>query len=81
MVVGGGCPRCSNRLSCIVAQQELELGMGEMLTILSGREATVRRLDTVRAAVGDDPARWYPMLTGAPWPGEDADELFLEAAE
>lgn len=32
MVVGGGCPRCSDRLSCIVAQQELELGMGAPLT-------------------------------------------------
>lgn len=32
MVVGGGCPRCSDRLSCIVAQQELELGMGMMMT-------------------------------------------------
>jgi type IV secretion system protein VirB4 len=57
-------------------------GMGEMLTILSGREAIVRRLDVIRAAVGDDPARWYPLLTGAPWPGEPgADEEWLEAAE
>lgn len=32
LIVGGGCPRCSDRLSCIVAQQELELGMGMMLT-------------------------------------------------
>jgi hypothetical protein len=32
MVVGGGCPRCSDRLSCIVGQQELELGMGMALT-------------------------------------------------
>lgn len=31
LIVGGGCPRCSDRLSCIVAQQELELGMGSML--------------------------------------------------
>jgi hypothetical protein len=28
LIVGGGCPRCSNRLSCIVAQQELEIGGG-----------------------------------------------------
>jgi hypothetical protein len=27
MVVGGGCPRCSDRLSCVVIQQELEKGM------------------------------------------------------
>ncbi|MFC1641374.1 hypothetical protein ACFL5O_01610, partial [Myxococcota bacterium] len=28
LVVGGGCPRCSGRLSCQVAQQELEKGGG-----------------------------------------------------
>jgi len=28
MVVGGGCPLCSGRLSCIVAQEELEKGGG-----------------------------------------------------
>jgi len=32
LIVGGGCPSCSNRLSCIVAQQELEKGMGMMMT-------------------------------------------------
>jgi hypothetical protein len=32
LIVGGGCPRCSNRLSCIVGQQELQLGNGMMLT-------------------------------------------------
>jgi hypothetical protein len=31
MVVGGGCPSCSGRLACIVAQQELELGGGMTL--------------------------------------------------
>jgi hypothetical protein len=41
MVVGGGCPRCSNRLSCIVAQQELELGMGEMLSDAEKEMATI----------------------------------------
>jgi hypothetical protein len=29
MVVGGGCPRCSNNLACIVAQQELDRPQGE----------------------------------------------------
>jgi type IV secretion system protein VirB4 len=56
-------------------------GMTDMLTILSGREAIVRRLDMLRAAVGDDPARWYPALTGAPWPGESDEPAWLEAAE
>ncbi|MDD9970423.1 MAG: hypothetical protein OXR73_29565, partial [Myxococcales bacterium] len=32
MVVGTGCPRCSNRLSCIVAEQELEEGGGMPLS-------------------------------------------------
>ncbi|MHA6318345.1 VirB4 family type IV secretion/conjugal transfer ATPase [Altererythrobacter sp. CAU 1778] len=57
----------------------------EVLTILSGRESAVRRLDNIRAAVGDDPAKWYPALTGHAWPGEatDNDERFAmpEAAE
>jgi hypothetical protein len=42
MVVGGGCPRCSNRLSCIVAQQELELGMNMPLSDMAKEMATVR---------------------------------------
>ena len=44
-------------------------GMNDMLMVLSGREANVRRLDMIRASAGDDPARWYPRLTGTPWPG------------
>ena len=32
-------------------------GMPDVLTVLSGREASVRRLDEIRAAVGDDPAQ------------------------
>ncbi|MFV3126577.1 VirB4 family type IV secretion/conjugal transfer ATPase [Niveispirillum sp. KHB5.9] len=44
-------------------------GMADILTVLSGREANVRRLDMIRAGTGDDPARWYPRLTGTPWPG------------
>ena len=59
-------------------------GMPELLLVLSGRESTVRRLDAIRANVGDDPAHWYPLLTRTPWPGgPDADDdiLCLEAAE
>ena len=26
-------------------------------------------LTLLRAAVGDDPAEWYPALTGHAWPG------------
>ena len=44
-------------------------GMDEMLAVLSGREASVRRLDMFRAAQGDAPENWYQLLTGKPWPG------------
>ncbi len=44
-------------------------GAPEVLTILSGRESSVRRLDLLREAVGDNPADWYPALTNKPWPG------------
>jgi type IV secretion system protein VirB4 len=45
----------------VVARLDLS-GEREMLTILSGRERTVRLLDTIRAEVGDDPAAWLPRL-------------------
>jgi hypothetical protein len=32
VIVGGGCPACSDRLSCMVGQQELQLGNGMALT-------------------------------------------------
>ncbi len=62
-------------------------GAPEVLTILSGREASVRRLDLLRAAVGDEPAEWYPALTGHGWPEVANDEAekgeipFRNAAE
>jgi len=34
----------------------------DILTILSGRERTVRLLDEIRAQTGDDPAEWIPRL-------------------
>ena len=37
-------------------------GEQDMLTILSGRERTVRLLDEIRADVGDDPEKWMPRL-------------------
>ena len=48
-------------------------GAPELLTLLSGRESSVRRLDLLRAAVGDAPQNWFPALTGHPWPGEVDD--------
>jgi len=61
-------------------------GAPEVLTILSGRESSVRRLDLLREAVGDDPADWFPALTGHAWPGEKRDDMggeipFKQAAE
>ncbi|HKX80582.1 MAG TPA: VirB4 family type IV secretion/conjugal transfer ATPase [Novosphingobium sp.] len=60
-------------------------GMPEVLTVLSGRESTVRKLDALRERYGDAPAAWYPALTGAAWPGEDEvsedGTLWTEAAE
>ncbi|MEP2234608.1 MAG: VirB4 family type IV secretion/conjugal transfer ATPase [Alteripontixanthobacter sp.] len=64
-------------------------GAPEVLTVLSGRESTVRRLDLLREAVGDNPAEWYPALTGMAWPGREEAEIvdlgsdipFKQAAE
>ena len=33
-----------------------------LLTVLSGRERTVRLLDQIRQEAGDDPAVWLPRL-------------------
>ena len=55
-------------------------GAPEVLTVLSGRESAVRRLDLLRSAVGDAPADWFPTLTGAPWPG-DAGDAFADIPE
>jgi len=49
-------------------------GAPEVLTILSGRESAVRRLDLLREAVGDEPADWYPALTGRSWPGNAGED-------
>ena len=45
----------------VVARLNLT-GEQELLTVLSGRERTVRLLDEIRAEVGDDPANWMPYL-------------------
>ncbi|MDB5700329.1 MAG: VirB4 family type secretion/conjugal transfer ATPase [Sphingomonadales bacterium] len=37
----------------------------DLLTILSGRERTVRLLDRIRGEVGDDPDAWLPILLDA----------------
>ncbi|MCW3838429.1 VirB4 family type IV secretion/conjugal transfer ATPase [Sphingomonas canadensis] len=45
----------------VVARLNLT-GERDLLTILSGRERTVRLLDEIRAVSGDDPADWIPRL-------------------
>ena len=47
----------------VVARLNLS-GMPDLLTVLSGRESAVRRLDEIRAEVGDAPAAWLPRLLG-----------------
>ena len=45
----------------VVARLNLS-GEPDLLTVLSGRERTVRLLDTLRDDVGDDPSAWLPRL-------------------
>ncbi|MEA3017897.1 MAG: type secretion system protein VirB4 [Sphingomonadales bacterium] len=45
----------------VVARLNLT-GERDLLTILSGRERTVRLLDEIRAESGDDPTSWIPRL-------------------
>lgn len=45
----------------VVARIDLA-GMGEVVSVLSGRADTVRLLDDIRLQVGDDPAVWLPVF-------------------
>jgi type IV secretion system protein VirB4 len=45
----------------VVARLNLS-GEKDLLTVLSGRERTVRLLDEIRVQTGDDPADWLPRL-------------------
>jgi type IV secretion system protein VirB4 len=45
----------------VVARLNLT-GEKDILTVLSGRERTVRLLDEIRIETGDDPAAWLPRL-------------------
>jgi type IV secretion system protein VirB4 len=45
----------------IVARLNLS-GEPDLLTVLSGRERTVRLLDQIRKNVGERPADWLPRL-------------------
>jgi len=48
----------------VVARLNLN-GMEDVLTVLSGRESNVRKLDALRAEHGDHPGNWLPALTGS----------------
>lgn len=56
----------------VVARLDLS-GMPDLLTVLSGREWSVRRLDELRRRLGDHPAAWWQELVGAPYPGRGPD--------
>ena len=51
----------------VVARLDLS-SMPDVLTLLSGRESTVRQLDDLRLQHGDDVAAWWPHLIGTPFP-------------
>ena len=59
--LGSRCFLVKHGADAVVARLNLN-GHEELLTVLSGRERTVRRLDDLRAEVGDDPANWLPRL-------------------
>jgi type IV secretion system protein VirB4 len=48
----------------VIARLNLN-GEKDLLTILSGRERTVRLLDKIRNEIGDDPGDWLPRLLEA----------------
>jgi len=48
----------------VVARLNLT-GEKDLLTVLSGRERTVRLLDEIRVETGDDPVDWLPRLLKA----------------
>lgn len=56
----------------VVARLDLS-SMPDLLTVLSGREASVRKLDEIRRRVGDHPALWWPELVGGAYPGPRPD--------
>ncbi len=48
----------------VIARLDLT-GLDRILTVLSGRESSVRRLDALRSRLGDDPVDWLePLLAG-----------------
>ncbi|MFA5988436.1 MAG: VirB4 family type IV secretion/conjugal transfer ATPase [Sphingomonas sp.] len=56
---------------CVVARLDMA-GMDDVLTILSGRESNLRRLDDLRRDHGDAPDAWLPQLLRAAKEGPQA---------
>ena len=61
-------------------------GMSDLMILLSGRETSIRKLDELRARLGDHPSLWYEQLTKSTWPGQVVHEyvhepVTVEAAE
>ncbi len=48
----------------VVARLDMD-GMADVITILSGREKSVRHLDELRREQGDDPENWLPQIVEA----------------
>jgi hypothetical protein len=64
LIVGGGCPACTNRLSCMVAQQELQLGNNMQLTPdMREMVSSGAAIDTYATQHGCD-AKMGPMDVG-----------------
>ncbi|WP_420137995.1 VirB4 family type IV secretion/conjugal transfer ATPase [Sphingomonas sp.] len=61
---GAHCFLIKHGTDSVVVRLDLS-GEKEILTILSGRERTVRLLDEIRAETGDDPADWLSRLLEA----------------
>lgn len=55
----------------VVARLDLSSLPG-LVTLLSGREASVRQLDALREQHGDTPANWWQPMFGGPYPGSKA---------
>lgn len=66
--------------TAVVVRLDLS-GAPELLTILSGRESTVRQLDALRETHGDAPEGWWSALTGTDWPGPTTQAAILTAGQ
>jgi type IV secretion system protein VirB4 len=52
----------------VVARLDLS-SQPELLTLLSGRESSVRQLEALRGSLGEAPSKWWEAMFGTPYPG------------